>query len=232
MLHACFLFCIIIAAISSLERSFWNWYGLIKPHKNNKTTTASKCEMWTALESSFAQVCPHTVPGSPCRIQFSSPHTTEIFSMLLGRTYCHLQWEKSATHSNYTFVQQHRGTLIPNISYTGRNESWPKVSRRPHTVSTGPHSQPSFTKCSVKNCNSTPYSLLHTVKTKRGKSISILEAEFEFIYRTHWILFEILALNQFLLKACPKIYIISNWTSPAWTIFTAANWLFIWLFKT
>lgn len=112
MLHACFLFCIIIAAILSLERSFWNWYGLIKPHKNNKTTTASKCEMWTALESSFAEVCPHTVPGSPCRIQFSSPNTTEIFSMLLGRTYCHLQWEKSATHSNYTFVQQHRGALL------------------------------------------------------------------------------------------------------------------------
>lgn len=112
MFRACFLFSTIIAAILSLERIFWNWYSLIKPHKNNKTTTASQCEAWTALESSFAQVCPHIVPGSPCRIQFSSPNTTAIFSIRLGRTYCHLLWEKIAIHSNYTFVQQHRGALL------------------------------------------------------------------------------------------------------------------------
>lgn len=45
-------------------------------------------------------------------IQFCPPNTTEIFSILSGRTYCHRTVRRTETHSNYTFIQHQRGPVL------------------------------------------------------------------------------------------------------------------------
>lgn len=44
-------------------------------------------------------------------MQSRPTNTTEIFGILSGRTYCHCTVRRTETHSNYTFVQHHRGAL-------------------------------------------------------------------------------------------------------------------------